>query len=311
MERPHPAFEKAEPDELDLQIERRREIYQQELYCKVCVVFHPSQTACTYSLWLISQHIGSSPQTRYRPNPTPHEIANSPQLVQRATAFLRRELRVWTHTDVEYLTSHILSLIKAVDVRSDVAVRLLAEYLDPPAQPHSHPHPPASASASHAQSGLRNGAEHFAHELYSWLRSPYKELRQWDLVAQVGRVIGLGAEGSTRQMCRTPRLNMTIMRQSYQRRGPRLDRPQDRLHSHPILPTHLGLDHHTLLALDHGRGLGHGHARLLHRREIPPVATSLSLLDRQERGYGTSQIHGWIQSMLTGWMMSGVGQKSG
>ncbi|KAI9632201.1 uncharacterized protein MKK02DRAFT_30074 [Dioszegia hungarica] len=153
-ERPHPAFEKTEPDELDLQIERRKEIYQHGLYCK---------------------HIGSNAQTRYRPNPTPHEIANSPQLIQRTTAFLRRELRVWSHADAEYLTSHILSLIKAVDIRSDVAIRLLAEFLDPPA---------VQGRASSSAPGIPNGPEHFAHELYSWLRSPFKELRQWDLVAQ-------------------------------------------------------------------------------------------------------------------------------
>lgn len=92
-------------------------------------------------------------------------------MIQRTTAFLRRELRVWSHADVEYLTTHILSLIKAVDIRSDVAIRLVAEYLDPP--------------TSSTLSIIKNSAEHFVHELYSWLRSPFKELRQWDLVAQV------------------------------------------------------------------------------------------------------------------------------
>lgn len=123
-----------------------------------------------------TQHIGSNAQTRYRPNPTPHEIAHSPQMIQRATAFLRRELRVWSHADVEYLTSHILSLIKAVDIRSDVAIRLLAEFLDPP----------TTAGTSAQPLDIPNGPEHFAHELYCWLRSPYKELRQWDSVSQVG-----------------------------------------------------------------------------------------------------------------------------
>ncbi|ORY27653.1 hypothetical protein BCR39DRAFT_594419 [Naematelia encephala] len=137
---------KEEPDELDLQVERRRSIYQHELYAK---------------------HVGSNTLTKFRPNPTPRQLSEDPSLVQRATAFLRRELRVWTLTDVEFLTNHILALLKAVDIRSDPAVRLLSEYLDNPDGPN-----------------YPRGAEHFAHELYSFLRSPYKELRKWDEVAQ-------------------------------------------------------------------------------------------------------------------------------
>jgi E3 ubiquitin-protein ligase Topors len=89
-------------------------------------------------------------------------------MIQRATAFMRRELRVWSAVDVEFLTTYILSLLKAIDIRSEPAVRLLAEFLDSP-----------------NGSGYPHGAEHFAHELYSYLRSPYKELIMWDAVAQV------------------------------------------------------------------------------------------------------------------------------
>lgn len=100
------------------------------------------------------------------PNPTPRQITDDPTLIQRATSFLRRELRVWSLVDVEFLTSYILSLIKAIDIRSEPAVRLLGEFLNTPQLPR--------------------GAEQFAHELYSWLRSPYKELRRYDEIAQVG-----------------------------------------------------------------------------------------------------------------------------
>jgi E3 ubiquitin-protein ligase Topors len=78
---------------------------------------------------------------------------------------MRRELRVWSLVDVEYLTTYILSLLKAIDVRSEPAIRLLSEFLDNDDYPR--------------------GAEHFAHELYSFLRSPFKELRKYDEVAQV------------------------------------------------------------------------------------------------------------------------------
>ena len=72
--------------------------------------------------------------------------------------------------DVEVLTGHILVLIKAIDIRSEPAVRLLGELLDTDEYPR--------------------GAEQFAHELYSWLRSPYKDLRRYDEIAQVSKSLG-------------------------------------------------------------------------------------------------------------------------
>jgi len=87
---------------------------------------------------------------------------------------MRRELRVWSSVDVEFLTTYVLSLLKAIDIRSEPAVRLLREFLDA-----SGDHGPRNGL------GYPNGAEHFAHELYSFLRSPYKELWKWDEVSQV------------------------------------------------------------------------------------------------------------------------------
>ncbi|RSH94263.1 hypothetical protein EHS25_004066 [Saitozyma podzolica] len=138
--------EKEERDELEEQIDRRREVYQHELYCK---------------------HIASNTTSNFRPNPTPRQIAEEPAQVQRATAFLRRELRVWSLVDVDFLTSYILSLLKAIDVRSEPFVRLIADFLETPTGP-----------------GYPHAAEHFAHELYCFIRSPYKELVRWDAVAQ-------------------------------------------------------------------------------------------------------------------------------
>ena len=116
------------------------------------------------------QHIGSNPITKFVPNPTPRQISEDPALIQRATQFLRRELRVWSLVDVEVLTGHILVLIKAIDIRSEPAVRLLGELLDTDEYPR--------------------GAEQFAHELYSWLRSPFKDLRRYDEIAQVSKSLG-------------------------------------------------------------------------------------------------------------------------
>lgn len=84
--------------------------------------------------------------------------------------------------DVEVLTGHILVLIKAIDIRSEPAVRLLGELLDTDEYPR--------------------GAEQFAHELYSWLRSPYKDLRRYDEIAQVSPSLSekVSYEGEEREL---------------------------------------------------------------------------------------------------------------
>ncbi|KAI0919689.1 hypothetical protein AcV5_001683 [Taiwanofungus camphoratus] len=56
--------------------------------------------------------------------------------------------------------------MKSIDIRSEPAVRLLAEFLDMDS------------------GGERVNAEHFAHELYSYLRSPYHDLAVYDTVVQ-------------------------------------------------------------------------------------------------------------------------------
>ncbi|WWC87479.1 uncharacterized protein L201_002368 [Kwoniella dendrophila CBS 6074] len=139
-------LEKEEPDELDLQVERRKEKYRHELYVK---------------------HIGSNKHTKFRPNPTPKQISEDPNLVQRATVFLRRELRIWLpNIDIEFLITYIISLLKIIDIRSEPAIRLLTDYLNL------------------NQEFPNNPTEHFSHELYSFLRSPFKDLRKWDEAIQ-------------------------------------------------------------------------------------------------------------------------------
>lgn len=116
--------------------------------------------------------------------------------------FIRRELRVWDALDVEvhhikqpcvtlinvrsqFLTTFTISLMKSLDIRSEPAVKLLAEFLDMDSD------------------GMRTNAEQFAHgkynpatpiikiltkslELYSYLRSPFRDLNVYDTVVQVG-----------------------------------------------------------------------------------------------------------------------------
>ncbi|KAG8905865.1 hypothetical protein FRB99_008076 [Tulasnella sp. 403] len=154
--RPAPQVEwgrsrRIEQDELDRAIEKRRWVYRHHLYAK---------------------HFGSNTRTRFKPCPTPALFAASPDLISRATMFIRRELQVWVNLDVEFLTSFILALMKSLDIRSEPAVKLLSEFLD--------------VDTPYSETGSKANAEHFAHELYTYLRSPYRDLTMYDNVIQVG-----------------------------------------------------------------------------------------------------------------------------
>ncbi|KAG9095559.1 hypothetical protein FRC06_009679 [Ceratobasidium sp. 370] len=71
--------------------------------------------------------------------------------------------------DVEFLTSFILSLVKSIDIRTEAAIKLIAEFLD------------LGGRRSPAGGTI---AEHFVHELYSYLRSPFRDLPAYDAVVQ-------------------------------------------------------------------------------------------------------------------------------
>jgi hypothetical protein len=58
--------------------------------------------------------------------------------------------------------------MRALDIRSEGAVKLLSEFLD-----------------MDDPTGERANAAQFAHELYSYMRSPYRDLFVYDSVVQV------------------------------------------------------------------------------------------------------------------------------
>ncbi|KAF8324707.1 uncharacterized protein EI90DRAFT_3240386 [Cantharellus anzutake] len=146
-------------DELGRAIERRRHVYRNRLFAK---------------------HIASNAFTKFRPYPTPSQIASSDELQSRATAFIRRELRIWPNLDVEFFTQFVLSLLRRLDIRSEPAVRALAEFLD-------------LSGKSYTPGAAVHNAEHFAHELYSYLRSPFKELTAYDRYVQYDETISLSS----------------------------------------------------------------------------------------------------------------------
>ncbi|KAK0439680.1 uncharacterized protein EV420DRAFT_1279466 [Desarmillaria tabescens] len=138
--------EQDEADKLERSIEKRRWIYEHGLYAK---------------------HVASNGYTKYRPYPTPAQFAASQEMVSKTIMFLRRELRVWDDLDVEFFMTFTISLMKSIDIRSESAVKLLAEFLD-------------------IDTGGRVMAEHFAHaEVYAYVRSPFKDLFVYDSVVQV------------------------------------------------------------------------------------------------------------------------------
>ncbi|KAI6127309.1 hypothetical protein F5141DRAFT_383823 [Pisolithus sp. B1] len=124
-----------------------------------------------YEWGLYAKHVASNRHTRYRPFPTPSLFASSPDLISRMTMWLRRELRVWPNLDVEFLTLFTISLMKSTDFRSESAIKLLAEFLD--------------MDEPYVEGARYTNAEHFAHEIYCYLRSPYRDLAMYDQMVQV------------------------------------------------------------------------------------------------------------------------------
>lgn len=76
-------------------------------------------------------------------------------------------------------------MLRAIDIRSEAVVRLLSDFLDTVEFPH--------------------GAEHFCHELYSYLRSPYRKLKGYDEVAQICHL------GLFVMICRLTKFPSTIL----------------------------------------------------------------------------------------------------
>ncbi|KAG1719560.1 uncharacterized protein EDB91DRAFT_1257568 [Suillus paluster] len=144
-----PDSDRHDADELERAIAKRRWIYQNHLYAK---------------------HVASNSFTRYRPYPSPAQFAASLDMMSRATIFLRRELRVWPNLDVEFLTTFIISLMKSIDIRAESSIKLLAEFLD--------------LDTSYIEGQRHPNAEHFAHEIYCYIRSG-RDLSIYDTLVQI------------------------------------------------------------------------------------------------------------------------------
>ncbi|KAM0751621.1 hypothetical protein T439DRAFT_214668 [Meredithblackwellia eburnea MCA 4105] len=122
-------------------IERRRYIYREGLYAK---------------------HVASNRYTGFKPF-TPEQISKNPNLKARLVKFIRRELQVFPHVDIAFLTTYLLSIAEQLDLRSASAIRLIADFLS------------------------ETDAEHLVHEIVTFIRSPFNTLDGYDRMIQYGR----------------------------------------------------------------------------------------------------------------------------
>lgn len=151
----------------DVALQRRREVYRKKLY---------------------SLHVGSNQHSGYR-DLSPLTLSSSPDLLSKARAWIRRELRVFsflhsdspassshmatTSSNAEFLLAYIISIIRMVDLKASNghAENLLAEFLG------------------------RENSRLFLHELQAWLRSPYTKLEEWDQEVQYNQELEQNQQG--------------------------------------------------------------------------------------------------------------------
>lgn len=89
-------------------LEMRRRIYRYRLYAK---------------------HVASNRYTKYRPYPGAVGFRRNPTYARLLSVFLQRELQVWPHLDIPFLSFYIPALLSHADIRSDVVLERLTEWI--------------------------------------------------------------------------------------------------------------------------------------------------------------------------------------
>ena len=156
-------------------LERRRRVYQEGSY---------------------SLHVGSNELSRYR-NINPQAFQQNAVLARRAKIWIRRELQVFEFLNstsapdgqskrrprnAEFLGAYVLAILRSIDIRGSTgqAEEMLQEFIG------------------------RDNARLFLHELESWLRSPYEQLRDWDEAVQyVNHALQSSSHGGGMSVCKT------------------------------------------------------------------------------------------------------------
>ncbi|KIS66205.1 uncharacterized protein UMAG_05940 [Mycosarcoma maydis] len=117
--------------------------------------------AHVYRHALYAAHVGSNHHTGYTACPCPSAIRADVRIggsiVARITTFLTRELELFAHVDIEFVTNYLIGLLQVHRIGDDELVECVATFV-----------------------GGEHKAKHLLHELESWLRSGRTELRYWD-----------------------------------------------------------------------------------------------------------------------------------
>lgn len=82
-----------------------------------------------YRLQSYAKHVASNKYTRYRPYPGPTGFRQNPAYARLLSMFLQRELQVWPHVDIPFLSYYIPALLSHLDVTSDAFLERLAEWI--------------------------------------------------------------------------------------------------------------------------------------------------------------------------------------
>ncbi|SCV73288.1 BQ2448_7214 [Microbotryum intermedium] len=114
-----------------------------------------------YRHGLFAKHVASNRYTGFKPF-GPEKLNNN-AFKNKVLVFVRRELQVFPSVDIAFLTTYILSIASQIDLRSAAAIRLLADFVP------------------------QEQAEHLAHEIVTFARSPFDKLEDYDRFVQYGR----------------------------------------------------------------------------------------------------------------------------
>ena len=101
-----------------------------------------------YEHHLYAKHVASNRYTKYKPYPGPAGFRRNAAYARLLSTFLQRELQVWPHLDVSFLSYYIPAMLSYVDIASDAMLERLTEWI-----------------------GDANDARHLAHEMELFVRS--------------------------------------------------------------------------------------------------------------------------------------------
>ncbi|CAH7673233.1 expressed protein, partial [Phakopsora pachyrhizi] len=118
-----------------------------------------------YKNLLYSKHIPSNRFTGFRSITSKKLRRSDPKdWIPKITLFLEREFRAFEldQKEIDYRISYVLKILPVLDCKSEGCIRILTDIFG----------------------GNLDMAQLFAHELLSFLRSPFQELKPWDEVVQ-------------------------------------------------------------------------------------------------------------------------------